>query len=68
MVNNSQYSTLNAAYSFYNVSNRLTVLMKDMLTVAKQNDFDVFNALDLMDNAQFLNVSWPQMTPDDLLF
>lgn len=54
VVNNTQYNTLNAAYSFYNVSSRLTALMKDMLTVAKQKDFDVFNALDLMDNAEFL--------------
>ena len=30
--------------------------MKDMLTIAKKNDFDVFNALDLMDNNEFLKV------------
>lgn len=54
MVNNKQYDKLNAAYCYYNVSNRLTALMKDMLTVAKQQDFDVFNALDSMDNAEFL--------------
>ena len=56
MVNNKQYDKLNAAYCYYNVSNRLTALMKDMLTVAKQQDFDVFNALDSMDNAEFLKV------------
>ena len=56
MVNNKQYDKLNAAYCYYNVSSRLTALMKDMLTVAKQQDFDVFNALDSMDNAEFLKV------------
>merc|ERR1712048_675736 len=54
VVNNKQYDKLNAAYCYYNVSKRLTALMKDMLTVAKQQDFDVFNALDSMDNAEFL--------------
>ena len=56
MVNNKQYDKLNAAYCYYNVSSRLTALMKDMLTVAKQQDFDVFNALDSMDNSEFLKV------------
>jgi len=28
--------------------------MQDMLTIARKNDFDVFNALDLMENDQFL--------------
>merc|ERR1712128_147437 len=54
VVNNKQYDKLNAAYCYYNVSSRLTALMKDMLTVAKQQDFDVFNALDSMDNSEFL--------------
>ena len=57
VVNNKQYDKLNAAYCYYNVSKRLTALMKDMLTVAKQQDFDVFNALDSMDNAEFLKVN-----------
>ena len=56
VVNNKQYDKLNAAYCYYNVSSRLTTLMKDMLTVAKQQDFDVFNALDSMDNSEFLKV------------
>jgi len=54
VVNHKQYQSLYAAYSFYNVSQRLTKLMRDMLTIAKRNDFDVFNALDLMDNKEFL--------------
>ena len=37
--------------------------MKDMLTVAKQKDFDVFNALDLMDNAEFLKVTFESKVP-----
>ncbi|KAL4222954.1 glycylpeptide N-tetradecanoyltransferase [Mactra antiquata] len=50
------HKTLKAAYSFYNVS---TVtpwvdLMQDALIVAKNTGFDVFNALDLMQNKQFL--------------
>ena len=50
------HNQLKAAYSFYNVS---TVtpwvdLIGDALVLAKNNDFDVFNALDSMDNAEFL--------------
>merc|ERR1712088_323377 len=50
------HTKLKAAYSFYNVS---TVtpwvdLMGDALILAKKSDFDVFNALDLMDNPEFL--------------
>merc|ERR1719270_2685930 len=50
------HNKLKAAYSFYNVS---TVtpwvdLIGDALVLAKKNDFDVFNALDLMENAEFL--------------
>ena len=45
-----------AAYSYYNVAGKATIqrLMEDALILAKQRDFDVFNALDLMDNSQFL--------------
>ena len=50
------HSTLRAAYSYYNVAGKadLTRLMEDALILARQKDFDVFNCLDLMDNAQFL--------------
>lgn len=56
IVHNTQYKTLNAAYSFYNVATKtpLITLMNDLLTVAKNLEMDVFNALDLMDNQQFL--------------
>jgi glycylpeptide N-tetradecanoyltransferase len=50
------HKSLKAAYAFYNVSTRTpwTDLMMDALVVAKNMGFDVFNALDLMDNKQFL--------------
>lgn len=50
------HHTLKAAYSFYNVS-MLTPwveLMQDALISAKNAGFDVFNALDLMENKSFL--------------
>ncbi|EDO34346.1 predicted protein [Nematostella vectensis] len=50
------HKQLKAAYSFYNISTStpLIQLMQDALILAKQDDFDVFNALDLMDNKEFL--------------
>ena len=41
-----------AAYSFYNVSTATswTDLMGDALVLARKEGFDVFNALDLMEN------------------
>ncbi|CAA3020711.1 glycylpeptide N-tetradecanoyltransferase 1-like [Olea europaea subsp. europaea] len=56
ILGNQNHSTLKAAYSFYNVSTKtpLIQLMNDALIVAKKNDFDVFNALDVMNNETFL--------------
>ena len=56
MLNNANYSTLKAAYSYYNVAVKtpLQQLMNDALIVAKQKNFDVFNALDVMENEGFL--------------
>ncbi|KAI5382984.1 hypothetical protein KIW84_070405 [Lathyrus oleraceus] len=56
ILGNANYSNLKAAYSFYNVSTAtpLLQLMNDTLIVAKQKDFDVFNALDVMQNETFL--------------
>lgn len=56
VIQSAMHNTLRAAYSYYNVANKATIqrLMEDALILAKQRDFDVFNALDLMDNAQFL--------------
>lgn len=50
------HKTLKAAYSFYNVSTKTpwTDLMLDALITAKNSGFDVFNALDLMENKEFL--------------
>lgn len=50
------HKTLKAAYSFYNVSTKTPwiELMLDALISAKNSGFDVFNALDLMDNKEFL--------------
>ena len=46
------HETLRAAYSYYNVPGKHSAakLMGDALILAKQRDFDVFNALDLMEN------------------
>lgn len=50
------HKTLKAAYSFYNVSTKTpwVDLMLDALITAKNSGFDVFNALDLMENKEFL--------------
>jgi len=56
IINNEKYSTLKAAYSFYNVVTRVTwiELMTDALILARKLDFDVFNALNVMENEEFL--------------
>ncbi|RRT66644.1 hypothetical protein B296_00010957 [Ensete ventricosum] len=56
ILNNQNYSVLKAAYSYYNVAAKtpLLQLMNDALIVAKQKDYDVFNALDVMHNDTFL--------------
>ncbi|XP_015279230.1 PREDICTED: glycylpeptide N-tetradecanoyltransferase 2 [Gekko japonicus] len=50
------HKSLKAAYSFYNVHTEtpLLDLMNDALIIAKMKGFDVFNALDLMENKAFL--------------
>ncbi|KAG6428881.1 hypothetical protein SASPL_106920 [Salvia splendens] len=50
------HSVLKAAYSYYNVSTKIPLLqlMNDALIVAKKKEFDVFNALDVMQNETFL--------------
>lgn len=51
------HKIIKAAYSFYNVSNKTPWLdlMNDALISAKKDNFDVFNALDVMENSKFLN-------------
>lgn len=57
ILGHAQHNHLKAAYSFYNVcaSNKfnLTQLMNDALIFAVQEGFDVFNALDVMQNDEF---------------
>jgi len=56
VVNHPVHNMIYAAYSFYNVAETVdwNVLMKDALILAKKNNFDVFNALDIMENEKFL--------------
>ncbi|XP_078446525.1 myristoyl-CoA:protein N-myristoyltransferase [Wolffia australiana] len=56
VLSNHNYSVLKAAYSYYNVATKtpLLQLMNDALIVAKERDYDVFNALDVMHNDKFL--------------
>lgn len=56
ILHSQEYSTLNAAYCFYYVATNtpLLQLMNDALIVAKQKNYDVFNALDVMENESFL--------------
>jgi len=46
------HTMLNVAYSYYNVSttNRLKEGMEDLLVLARDLGYDVFNCLDLMEN------------------
>ena len=50
------HKVLKVAYSYYNVGTQHSMeeLMKNALILAKQKEFDVFNALDIMENEQFL--------------
>lgn len=51
-----EHKLLRVGYSYYNVATKhsLVDLMKDALVLAKKKDYDVFNALDIMDNVEFL--------------
>jgi glycylpeptide N-tetradecanoyltransferase len=56
VVSHPVHKRLDIAYSFYNVAavTPAKQLMQDVLVVAKQRGFDVFNALEIMDNGAFL--------------
>ncbi|KAF0701601.1 Aste57867_7974 [Aphanomyces stellatus] len=56
IIGNATHKTLFAAYSFYNVATTMPLvdLMQNCLIMAKRADMDVFNALNLMDNVEFL--------------
>eukprot|EP01062_Namystynia_karyoxenos_P012115 TRINITY_DN14354_c0_g1_i1.p1 TRINITY_DN14354_c0_g1~~TRINITY_DN14354_c0_g1_i1.p1 ORF type:complete len:559 (+),score=188.98 TRINITY_DN14354_c0_g1_i1:88-1677(+) len=52
VIGSGRHKTLRAAYSYYNVAQTVPFdqLLNDALILAKKRDFDVFNALDIMDN------------------
>ena len=52
IIGDDKYKTLYAAYSYYMVPKKHSILdlMKSALILARNDKFDVFNALDLMDN------------------
>jgi len=56
ILGNEKYCLLKAAYSYWNVATTVPLheLMYEALILAKQYDFDVFNALNVMENDQFL--------------
>lgn len=56
ILGSDKYNLLKAAYSYWNVATTVPLheLMLDALIYAKQRDFDVFNALNVMENEQFL--------------
>lgn len=61
ILHTEKYDTLNAAYAYYMVpgEHSLKDVMKDMLIIANNQGFDVFNCLDIMNNEEVF---------DDLLF
>jgi glycylpeptide N-tetradecanoyltransferase len=56
VMNHSKHKLIRAAYAFYSVAKSVPLkqLMHDALILAHNEDFDVFNALDLMENKEFL--------------
>merc|ERR1711972_326695 len=56
ILGNDKYTLLKAAYSYWNVATTVPLheLMYDALVFAKMYDFDVFNALNVMENEAFL--------------
>ncbi len=56
ILKHSQYKTLNACYMYYYTASRTSLpdLVLDCLVQAHKSGFDVFNALDVMDNKKFL--------------
>lgn len=64
--NSGQHRILNIAYLYFyatdvatkgteeEIRDRLTLLMEDAVYLTKKHEFDVFNALTLMDNPKFM--------------
>ncbi|AFZ78944.1 N-myristoyl transferase, putative [Theileria equi strain WA] len=59
VIKNPKLSTIRAAYSYYNISTTIPYkkLIENAISLAKSNNFDVYNALDLMENKPILEVS-----------
>lgn len=57
VLQNPKHDHIKAAYSYYHVANSVSLkaLLNDALILAKKEDFDVFNALDIMQNQQFIS-------------
>eukprot|EP00029_Vermamoeba_vermiformis_P008662 TRINITY_DN4115_c0_g1_i2.p1 TRINITY_DN4115_c0_g1~~TRINITY_DN4115_c0_g1_i2.p1 ORF type:complete len:401 (-),score=180.50 TRINITY_DN4115_c0_g1_i2:9-1211(-) len=57
IIGNAKHNTLRAAYAFYTVAKKhpLKALMQDALIIAKNKGYDVFNALDMMTNKEYLD-------------
>ncbi|KAF2074237.1 hypothetical protein CYY_004447 [Polysphondylium violaceum] len=55
IIGNQKHKTLKAAFSFYNVATTTTIkeLIDDALLVAKKEEFDVYNCLDIFENDKF---------------
>ena len=57
VISHPVHSSIKAAYSYYSYATKpitLVELIRDALIMAKNMDYDVYNALDLMENKQFL--------------
>lgn len=54
VLDSDKHDKINAAYSYYTVATKTDFqqLFKDAIIMAKKEGFDVFNALDIMDNAK----------------
>ena len=56
VIGHPKYDKVNVSYSYYNVATTVTItdLVKDLLIFARNRGSDVLNALDVMDNTEFL--------------
>lgn len=56
VIGHKTHKLLKAAYLFYyaTTKNTLTDLVRDLLISAKNDEFDVFNCLDILENQKFL--------------
>ena len=56
IIGNEHHKELRAAFSYYNIANSVPLksLMEDALICARDEGFDVYNALDIMENGSFM--------------